>query len=376
MARIQVEPCISYDDTRQLYYVSMELARSPGGGRSRYTRTYRDLEEARTQLREFLLRRRLDPAHARPMTLGEWLERWMDTVVRPTRAETTVYGYQNIVDRHLCPLLGEIPLSALTAQHIQDYYLHAQRSRCLSASTVRRHHDLLSAALRAAVRQELLPLSPMDRVEPPRPRPHEARFYTPDQLRRLYALLEGSALELPVRLAGSLGLRREELCGLTWRCIDLPRQLLRVCQARTTCGSSVVEKETKNRASVRTLSLPPELAALLTAARAGKQPEDYVICNRRGQPYSPNALSLAFTRFVAGHGLPKITLHGLRHSFATAASVQGVPLFDIGKALGHATPATTGRIYTHLVDHTHRETVLQVAQALEGIDKREFSGLY
>ena len=61
----------------------------------------------------------------------------------------------------------------------------------------------------------------------------------------------------------------------------------------------------------------------------------------------------------------RLTLHGLRHSFATVASFQGVPLFDIGKALGHATPATTGKIYTHLVDHTHEDTLLKVSDALK-----------
>ena len=39
--------------------------------------------------------------------------------------------------------------------------------------------------------------------------------------------------------------------------------------------------------------------------------------------------------------------------------------FDIGKALGHATPATTGKIYTHLVDHTHEDTLLKVSDALK-----------
>ena len=72
-----------------------------------------------------------------------------------------------------------------------------------------------------------------------------------------------------------------------------------------------------------------------------------------------------FTRFIRTHPeLPPLTFHGLRHTFATVASAQGAPLFDIGKALGHSTPATTGKIYTHLVDQLHAETLERVAQAL------------
>ena len=94
-------------------------------------------------------------------------------------------------------------------------------------------------------------------------------------------------------------------------------------------------------------------------------PTDHVILDAKGMPYSPNALSLAFTRFVKKNDLPRLTFHGLRHTFATIASCQGASLFDIGKALGHSTPATTGRIYTHLVDRTHEDLVLRVSDALK-----------
>lgn len=85
----------------------------------------------------------------------------------------------------------------------------------------------------------------------------------------------------------------------------------------------------------------------------------------RSCPTRPTLCPLAFTRFVRKNDLPRVTLHGLRHSFATIASFQGVSLFDIGKALGHSTPATTGRIYTHLIDRTHEETLMRVSDALK-----------
>ena len=167
-----------------------------------------------------------------------------------------------------------------------------------------------------------------------------------------------------------MGLRREELCGLKWENVNFPRQVLYVREARTAFGATVIQKETKNRASVRTLYLPEDIFNLLDAEQRRQEreladPTGHVVLDQRGLPYSPNALSLAFTRFVHKHDLPRVTLHGLRHSFATIASFQGVSLFDIGKALGHSTPATTGRIYTHLIDRTHEETLLKVSDALK-----------
>lgn len=60
-------------------------------------------------------------------------------------------------------------------------------------------------------------------------------------------------------------------------------------------------------------------------------------------------------KFIREHDLPPLTLHGLRHSFASIANAKGIPMYDIGKALGHSTPATTSKIYTHLMDSNHQD---------------------
>ncbi len=371
MARKSVERNISFDENRSLYYVSMDLGRDEAGRRIRQYKTYPTLSAARAGLRDFLARReqeRQTPHHQ--LTLSDWLEYWMDTIVRPNRAETTVYAYQKIIDNHLDPALGSIPLLKLAPKDIQQYYIQVQRENGLSSNTMRRHHDLLSSALRTAVRQDMLLVSPMDRVEPPRSKLYEADFYNPEELKRLYALLAGRRLELPAKLAGSLGLRREEICGLKWENVSFERRLVYIREARTAFGATIVQKETKNRSSVRTLYMPDDVFRLLSEekhrqARELREPSGHVVLDHKGQPYSPNALSLAFTRFVRHNDLPRVTLHGLRHSFATIASFQGVSLFDIGKALGHSTPATTGRIYTHLIDRTHEETLMRVSDALK-----------
>ena len=346
MARKAVERNIAYDDQRKLYYVSMELGRDENGKRIKQYRTFPTLAAARNGLRDFHaglerereLERKLAPAQE--LDLSHWLEYWMDSIVRPNRAETTVYAYQKIIDNHIDPALGTVPLKRLTPKMVQKYYTETQRANGLSSNTMRRHHDLLSSALRSAVRQDVIPASPMERVEPPRVRTTESYFYNNQELKLLYQKIEGNILELAVKLAGSLGMRREEICGLKWENVDLQRHLVLIREARTAYGATIVQKETKNRS-------------------------DHVILDAKGVPYSPNALSLAFTRFVKKNDLPRLTFHGLRHTFATIASCQGASLFDIGKALGHSTPATTGRIYTHLVDRTHEELVQRVSDALK-----------
>ena len=377
MARKKVERNISYDDVRKVYYVSMDLGRDENGKRIKQYKTFPNISSARAGLKEFHAeRKRNSRTTPHRITVAQWLEYWMDTIVRPNRAETTVYAYQKIIDNHINPAMGNVALTDLTAKDIQQYYIDTQRATGLSSNTMRRHHDLLSSSLRTAVRQDILLSNPVDRVEPPKSRLYEADFYDSQNLKRLYMLVGGHWLELVVKLAGSLGLRREEICGLKWESVDFDRRLIHIKEARTAYGATIVQKETKNRSSIRMLYMPEEIYRLMWREKMRQQaeaplregdynPDNHVVLDRNGAPYSPNALSLAFTRYIKRNNLPRVTLHGLRHSFATVASGQGVSLFDIGKALGHSTPATTGRIYTHLVDRTHEETLLRVSDALK-----------
>ena len=169
MGRKQYERGISYDDERQLYYLYIDLGRDENGDRQRRYRTFRTLAEARKVQKDILAQKtRATLLVPSDLTLDQWLGRWMDEIVIPNRAETTAYGYQRIIQNHISPALGSIPLQKLSPRDLQHYYAELLRTTGLSANTVRRHHDLLSAALHAAQRLDLLLRSPTERVEPPR----------------------------------------------------------------------------------------------------------------------------------------------------------------------------------------------------------------
>lgn len=377
MARKCVERNIAYDDVRKKYYVTMDYGKDQEGKRQKKCATFPSLTAARRALRNFEVDRanQMIVVPSR-LTFGQWLEDWMAEVIQPNRAETTIYGYRKIIENHLDPILGDIVLQDLSPRDIQHYYARLKADKELSANTIRHHHDLLSCSLRMAVKQDLILRNPADRVDPPRMLPNEARYYTPENLGALYRAVEGSWLETVVKLAGCLGLRREEICGLRWDNVDFKNRRIHIREARTAAGAAVIQKETKNRSSARTLHMTDEIYDVLRREQrrqyenrrelgAAYLDSGFVTVDRNGAAHSPNLVSLAFARVIRREGLPKITLHGLRHTFATIASAQGAPLFDIGKALGHSTPATTGKIYTHLLDHTHANTLAKVAAAME-----------
>ena len=138
-----------------------------------------------------------------------------------------------------------------------------------------------------------------------------------------------------------------------------------------------VDKGPKSSSSVRRLSFAglPELRELLeekyeTFCRQrerfgeGYNPEGFVLTRSHGKPYSPDYLSGCFSRFVRDNDLPRCTLHGLRHSFASIANSQKVPIYSICKALGHSSTSITSQIYLHLFDETPRDVVALVGDAI------------
>lgn len=377
MARKRIEKNLAFDEEKGRYYVYFDYGSDSSGRRVRGSQTFRELETAREALCQFELRRLQHRLRAPVrMTVGDWLDYWLEEIVRPNREETTYYCYRGMVWNHIIPALGRIPIQSLDSRAIQHYYGDMLREKKLSTNTVHKHHILLHTALKAAYRQGILSENPVDRVEPPRLACPRQYFYTPEQLSTLFSAVEGHPLELMVKLAGYLGLRRSEICGLRWENVDLERHLIHVRTVRTTAGGTVVLKQPKTSHSIRRLGIGglEDLEELLRR-EAGRQAEKkqgdphwtdsgYVVVRADGRPCDPNRVTGDFHSFIQEHDLPPITIHGLRHTFASLANSARVPLLDIGKTLGHKDCAITGRVYTHIFDQTHQEVLNTVAACI------------
>ena len=194
---------------------------------------------------------------------------------------------------------------------------------------------------------------------------------------QLEAAVKGTRAYIFVMLGLYAGLRREEICGLKWNHVDLEQKVITIAEARTTVNGRPVNKSTKNRSSIRRLGYAgladiEELMERLwrrrqeDVERLGDDYEDggYVICHNGGRPYQADYLSNRLQRVLSKTELPYVTLHGLRHSFASIANSQKVPLFGISRALGHSNTNTTSRIYMHLFDDTHLSVVQAVGEAV------------
>jgi integrase len=310
------------------------------------------------------------------MTFSEFLNHWMENYVKYNCEETTMYGYNNIIYKHIIPYLGNFELQKLQPVHIQQYYKHLMDEKGLSPNTVHKHHACIRKALDYGLKQQFVHRNVSDAVTLPKKERFEGQSYTKDQLNVLLEGVKDTKLELPVYLAGYLGLRREEINGLKWKYIDLEQRLIHITEVRTSAGSKEIIKVPKTEKSKRTLYITDELLEVILKTKRIQEEykrllgdeyvaTDYIYVHNNGEPYRVNSVTEQFEKFLGKNGLPKIRLHDLRHTFASILYEAGVDLKAISEALGHSDLGTTNKIYTHRFDKTHKKTVSAMSEALK-----------
>ncbi len=194
--------------------------------------------------------------------------------VQPSLAPKTIVTYREVVRVHLVPALGALDLVALRPTHIQSLYSRMLVSGRrdgrggLSARSVARYHQILHAALRQAVRWQLLVHNPADAVEPPRAARREIPTVTPAQAWAVMAAAAETSIGPFVRLALLTGMRRGELLALRWADVDLEGGALHVQQtAQRIVGEGIVFRQPKMRLSRRSIALSPDAVAVLRQHR-------------------------------------------------------------------------------------------------------------
>lgn len=149
---------------------------------------------------------------------------------------------------------------------------------------------------------------------------------------------------LTIILIAFTGMRREEALGLTWGDVNFEKDIISIRRARTSAGNDIIIKKPKTSSSIRVVSMPNrvklELINSIVAQMksVGRKPNasSFIIAKADGMPCRLNYMSMLFRELANELGFTHITLHGLRHTFASLANNQGYTMFDISKLLGTA----------------------------------------
>jgi integrase len=315
------------------------------------------------------------------VSFGEFLtERWLPTRRMAVR-ESTYASYRGMVDRHVIPALGHVPIQQISADHLDRFYADLV-ARELATKTVRNIHVLVHRALRDAVRKNLVPRNVADAADPPklnRANRDEMKTWTPEQLRTFFEGIAHHRLAAAYVLAATTGMRRGEVLGVRWRDVDFAARRLHVQQTVLSVGYKLTLGRPKTLRGERKIALDPETIRILAEHRAvqdrerallgdGYADNDLVFAREDGNPVHPDFFSQTFDRTVKRLNLPKIRLHDLRHTHATLGLAAGVHVKVMSDRLGHATTAFTQDVYMHAIPAVENDAADQIAGLVFGTD--------
>ena len=325
-------------------------------------------KSALKQLHQLLdLYRDVDLTEECRMTLGEWMDKWMDEYMIFTIKENTIKGYRSQIDHQIKPFIGHKQLASLTTADIQKFYNkikkegrvhpHPIHGHVLSDSMVRKIHMMLHEAMEVAVRERYIVRNPTDNTTIPKKTTTEKQVLDDSQLNRFLEAIQGEPYWHDFFYVEVMtGLRRGEICGIKWSDIDFNEGTLCIKRSVSTKeGGGVSIGETKTDAGVRTIIMPPSVANLLWEKRSDAVNEwVFPHYTNPSDPLHPSSAYKKLKTILKRLELPLLRFHDLRHTFATQATDGGVDPKTLAGILGHTDASFTLDTYTHVTSDMQR----------------------
>ncbi|MCE5314163.1 MAG: site-specific integrase [Armatimonadota bacterium] len=320
------------------------------------------------------------------MSITEFLRRWLRDYASGSVSGTTYERYEGIVEQHLIPALGSIPLEKLQPIHVQEYYTEARKSGRvkrilksgevkeggLSPRSVQQHHAVLRKALKCAVRWQLVGRNVADMVDPPRVESKERPSFTEDEVRALLRATDGTPYGPIILIAAATGMRLGEIIALTWADLDVNAGAIAVTKSVEQTKEGLRVKEPKSAKGRRLVPIPANVVNRLQAYQEQQEAmeetagelwaDNNLICpDDLGRYRKPDSISSSFRDMVKKAGVRKLGFHALRHAHASMLANRGHQAKVIQERLGHSTIAVTMDIYSHVLPTTQQDAADSIA---------------
>ena len=342
-------------------------------------------KSALKQLHQLIdLYRDVDLTEDSRMTLGEWLDKWLDEYMIFTIRESTLDSYRAMVKNQVKPFIGGKQISSLTTADIQKFYNkikkegrvreHPIHGKTLADSMVRGVHMMLHEALDTAFKERLIAKNPTNGTTVPKCNYPEKQILGDNQLETFLEAIKGHEYWCDFFYVEVMtGLRRGEICGLRWQDINFEENKLQVKRSVSVKkGGGVSIGETKTETGVRCIQMPPSVAELLKSKKQTAITE-WVFPHflHPEQPISPASAYRKLKVILKNAELPLIRFHDLRHTFATHATQGGVDPKTLAGILGHTNASFTLDTYTHVTSDMQKSASAVVGSMMQKIMIKE-----
>lgn len=302
--------------------------------------------------------------------LRDYLIYWFEDAYSERIENTTrLVGAYTLYDLILPQLEQDIKLRYVNTEYLDALLENIAKA---SDSAGNKGREFLNLAFKEAVIQGYIKNNPVTGTRTYKRKKPTITILGKENLKIFLKAASKNKWYLEILLALFCGLRKGEIQGLKFSDFDMENKTVHIQRQVTSnpiipkgdskiTSYDVIERAPKTENSYRVLRVPDvilkevELRRMTVEAdreRLGTDymDHDYISCRENGMTHTVTAFNTALTKLCKRNSLPHITVHGLRHMYATILLEQGVSLIKISALLGHSSVHTTFEYYCDVMD--------------------------
>lgn len=298
-------------------------------------------------------------ALATDITYEEWFNYWLTEIKGDTVRQNTIRNYKERYQHNIKDVIGQMKLSDIKPLHCQQV-LNLMKDK-YAGSTIEQVKITLYTSLDSAAENEMIPKNPMKKsVKNPKEIEKKKRVLTISEEKKLMEVASSTSNYDQFLFLLRTGMRAGEMIGLKWSDCDFENRKIKIersMEYRYSTGEYRIGPP-KSKAGYREIPMTQSVYDILMRRKKArskakvivKEFSEFVFLNRKGIPTKNSAYDSTLQKLCEKAGIEKISMHTLRHTFATRAIESGVKPKTLQRLLGHANLQTTMNLYVHVTD--------------------------
>lgn len=297
------------------------------------------------------------------MTVDTWFEYWITQIKGDTVRWRTIRNHQDRYNKNIRKNIGDMIISDIKPMHCQNI-INIMSDTGYSYGTMEKARETMSAMFSDAFENGIVTMNPVTKsVKIPQKEINDVRVMTVEEQEKFLCCAKKSVNYWHFIFVLQTGVRSSELRGLKWKDIDLENRIIHV---RRNVDYNLIEKkftsgELKTSSAKRDIPITDTaLNALMTMKKKKESSNrkivsiefsDNIFLNNNGN-FNRSSDYCRCLKFICDRaGIEKISMHTLRHTFATRCIESGMKPKTLQKILGHSKISTTMDLYVHVTDN-------------------------
>lgn len=308
------------------------------------------------------------------MTVNAWFDFWIHEIKEKTTRPNTVRNYRERYEHNIRDVIGNMIISEVKPMHCQQV-LNRMEER-YKGSTMEQCRITMAGMFFYVRENQIIPLSPVTKsVKSPKRIEKKVRFLMLDEQDKFLKAAEGTSNYYQFALILQTGLRTGEMIGLKWEDIDFQKRIISINRTMEfRYGSQELTiGEPKSKAGYRTIPMTQTAYDILKVKEEERyvrkildfRYRDFVFINRKGTPTKNSAYDTALYKLADKAGIPRFSMHTLRHTFATRAIEAGMKPKTLQEILGHANIGVAMNLYVHITEDEKEKEIKKFEQAFK-----------